>query len=344
MSVTPTHVQIKQDIKALLLMTRVPRSLDVFFYFLWCWRKQQRLLPHQIRQDKKSIGSKLRKRSTDLLAPSTKVLQQKLGATTEVYQKYFDAFVIWKNKTSSSFQGRARTIEGWTPGAVKLFNKYIDIKIPDDIENRFYLITRTIDNQSPIGSKLSCGFYYRTKNSYRWYHPDQNITTAEKKKMFRDHFNIDIVSCFASLWWHELCGYKCEMENAQWLHPEHKDHFLSIIKRDFNVDNDVDAKDIRSKLFSSKRHEKEITKVDWFNNLREYIIKESLAWGKHNLPEGIKLTVHNVFTYLEWQVVERCLQAGKEALLMHDGVIFSELDVKRVTRLASPHKLKVEKW
>jgi hypothetical protein len=340
-SVSPTHVQIKQDIKALLLMTRVPRSLDIFFYFLWCYRKQQTLLNKTTTTT--SIGSTLRKKSTDLLAPSTEVLQQKLGLRIKDYDKYFDAFVIWKCKTSSSFQGRARTINGWTDGAIELFNKYADLKIPEEVERLFYLQTRDT-NTASIGSTLSRNFYHRTRNSYRWYHPDQSISSAEKKAMFRDHFNIDIVSCFSSIWWHELGGWDCELENAQWLHTDHREHFLNIIKRDFNVSENADAKRIRSKLFSKKRHHTENTGVIWFDTLREHIIEKSLAWGKHNLPEGIKLTVHNVFTYLEWQVVERCLQAGKEALLMHDGIIFSELDIKRVAHLASPHKLKVEKW
>jgi hypothetical protein len=359
-SVSPTYVQIKQDIKALLLMTRVPRSLDIFFYFLWCYRKQQTLLnapvmkaasigklqPHKNKKttNTASIGWSLRRKQIELLAPSTEVIKNKLGVHTKDYDKYFDAFVIWKCKTSSSFQGRARTINGWTSGAENLFNKYADLKIPSYIERLFHHQTRDTTNTASIGWSLSKPFYYRTKKSYRWYHPDQNISTAEKKKIFRGCFNIDIVSCFSSIWWHELGGYDCELENAQWLNPEHKDYFLSIIKRDFHVYDDERAKRIRSKLFSKKRHHTEKTGVIWYDNLREHIIEKATSWGEHNLPEDIMLTVHNVFTYLEWQVVERCLQAGKEALLIHDGIIFSELDVKKAAYLASPHKLKVEKW
>lgn len=339
-SATPTYVQIKQDIKALLLMTRIPRSLDVFFYFLWCWRKQQGLIN---KTKTASIGNTLRRRSTDLIAPSTEVIQKKLGMSIKDYDKYFDAFVIWRNKTSSSFQGRARTISGWTPGAIELFNKCADLKIPEETERLFYLQTRDT-NTASIGSTLTRGFYHRTRNSFRWYHPDQAITTAEKKQIFRNHFNIDIVSCFSSIWWHELGGWDCQLKNAEWLHTDHRLYFLEVIKRDFKITDNAQAKRIRSKLFSKKRHHTENTGVEWFDTLREHIIQKSLTWGKHNLPEGIKLTVHNVFTYLEWQVIERCLQAGKEALLMHDGVIFSELDIHKAHQLASPYKLKVEQW
>ena len=162
--------------------------------------------------------------------------------------------------------------------------------------------------------------------------------------MFRGAFNVDIISCFTSIWWYDLQGYDCELENAELLHPEHKMRLLEVIKRDFNVSDNVIAKRIRTKLTSSKRHANEKTGVVWFDNLREHIIEKTLMWGEHNLPEDIIMTVHNVFTYLEWQIVERLLEAGEEALLIHDGIIFSELDKKKLIGKAWPHQIKIERW
>jgi hypothetical protein len=205
-------------------------------------------------------------------------------------------------------------------------------------------INITSINSTLRASALGRGYYHRTRNSYRWYHEAQNLTTVQKREVFRGHFNIDIVSCFPSIWWYDLQGYDCELQNAELLFPEHRLELLRIIKRDFNIEDDKRAKQIRTKLTSSKRHKTEKTGVQWFDNLREHIIEKAKKWGEHNLPEGIKLTVHNVFTYLEAQIVERLLEAGEEALLMHDGIIFSELDRKKLHGKAWPHQVKIERW
>lgn len=328
--------EIKQDLKAMMQMTRAPRSLDIFYYFHFIYKKQQKLI--EKRTD--SIGGTLRRKRIELVAPSTKVIKEKLGFSVKDYDKYFDAFVIWENKYYSSYQGRGRTIKGWSPAAVSLFEKWKEVPCPEEIEKLFYIQTRTAD----IGGTLSRSFYHRTKNSYRWYHPDQNLSSDEKKQLFKGAFNVDIISCFPSIWWYDLGGYDCELENAYLLHPQHRLRLLEVIKKDFGIDDNATAKKVRTKLTASKRHANEKTGVIWFDALREHIIAKTLKWGEQNLPEDIKLTVHNVFTFLEAQIINRMLEAGEEILLMHDGIIFRSLNRRLLEAKAFPHAVKTDRW
>jgi hypothetical protein len=127
------------------------------------------------------------------------------------------------------------------------------------------------------------------------------------------------------------------------LDPQHKDELYRLLMEGFGLATVAEAKEKRTSLTSDYRNMHRIaTGVAWFDALHDRILEDTYRWAREiNLHRP---TAHKVFTYLEWKIIEKLLDAGDEVLLMHDGIIFKECNVTRLKAAAAPHKLKIERW
>ena len=312
-------------------MQRKPRGLNLFWYFLWCYKQTTT----------STIGNTLR-------SPDTLIIQKNLGMKEPDYGPWFSKFCVWRFGGAYNYvNGKAREIKRWTDEAHALFGKWSHLEVPFEIERLFYRETRDVSSSlstSTIGNTLARPFYHNTSSSpNRWYHPLQNLTTEQKKAAFSGCVNVDIVSCYTSIWWHELGGKDCNLSNAWLLDPQHKDELYRLLMKDFGLATIAEAKEKRTSLTSDYRNRHRIaTGVAWFDALHDRILEDTYRWAREmNLQRP---TAHKVFTYLEWKIIERMLHTGDEVLLMHDGIIFKEVDINRMRDAASPHKLKIERW
>lgn len=322
---------IRDDVKAVLCMQRKPRGLNLFWYFLWCYKQTS----------SSTIGSTLR-------SPDTLIIQKNLGMKEPDYGPWFSKFCVWRFGGSYNYvNGKKRELKRWTAEACGLFGKWSHLEVPFNIERLFYRETRDISSSlstSTIGNTLARPFYHNTSSSpNRWYHPLQNLTVEQKKAAFSGCVNVDIVSCYTSIWWYEMGGKDCELPNAWLLSPHHKEEFYKLLMRDFNLTDRAAAKTLRQTLTSDYRNGHFYTSgVEWFDDLHRRILEDCYTYATVN--DLTKPTAHKVFTWLEWCIIERMLEAGDEVLLMHDGIIFRELNIPRLREAAAPYKLDIERW
>lgn len=303
-------------------------------------------------------------------APCTSVIQGRLKMIEPHYAPWFKTFCIWRGGGMWSYvNGKQREMKRWTPAAHALFGKWLHLTPPAALQREFYQKTRDISltlqqqmeegtmgddfDQTGAGTGLDGYategwdnrlYYYGTgKSPNRWYHPLQNLTKRQKKAVWSGHWNVDIVGCFPSIWWHEMGGSDCTLPNAHLLHPDHKDEFYKLLMRDFNLTDPAAAKALRVTLTSDyKNRHRYKSGVPWFDALHDRILEDTYEFARvHGLTNP---TAHKVFTWLEWCIIERMLEAGEEVLLMHDGIIFKTVDIRRLREAAAPHKLKIERW
>ena len=147
-----------------------------------------------------------------------------LGETNQqTIDMWFNTFCQWKlGGTWNYVGGKMRQLKRWTRQADELFSKWQHVKIPAEMKMLFHRSTRPISNnlQLLLERGLNMGdnfdesangigpdgfaipdsdrdalYYYNTcKSPNRWYHPLQNLTTRQKKIVFKGHINVDIVS------------------------------------------------------------------------------------------------------------------------------------------------------
>lgn len=341
------EASIKCDVKASLRMQRKPRHLKVFWYFLWCWKRDQGKIYNPATKATTIDG-----RLTHMTTPRTVILKDNLKMIEPDYAPWFDTFCVWRLGGAWNYvNGQVRQMKRWSDEADALFSKWSHLKVPYDIEMLFYPsargtthhLTTTIDGRLTHEGSVR-PFYNNTVNSpHRWYHPLQNMPSELQRQIFKGCVNTDIVSCYASIWWHELGGKDCDLERAWLLNPMHKDEMYRILMRDFNLSTTEEAKTLRTTLTSDYRNGHRYTSgVEWFDALHDRILEDVYRWAKDN---GMRHpTAHKVFTHFEATIVQRMVTAGDEVLLMHDGVVFSDVDVQALKDAAAPHIIKIEQW
>lgn len=335
--------------KAALGMSRVPKNPGIVLYFLHCWRSSSHptqqsnssTLRHPTQPGNSSTlrdpgdhpnSSTLRDGTQFLKAPCTTYLQGVLGVTIRHYKPYFDAFVVFdKNGDYNHLAGRMRTLKCWTPLADDLFSR-CTFEIPVELHRTFYHSTEMAEHLQGTGRP----FYHSTATSpHRRYHDNQALPKEDKRVIYKGCTDVDIVSCFSSIWWHEMGGRDCLLPNAWLLNPEFKDDLLELIMTTFGLESKEKAKVKRSTLFAERHRHSSGTGVEWWDNLHSHILEYVASQGT---------TCHELFTRHERRVIDRMVQAGAVALLMHDGIIFRQVDHVALRAAAGPHLLKIEQW
>ena len=331
---------IKCDVKAALRMQRKPRHLKVFWYFLWCWKRDQGKI------NTTPTTTTIDGRLTNWTTPRTVILKDNLKMIEPDYAPWFDNFCVWRLGGAWNYvNGQVRQMKRWSDAADALFSKWSHLEVPEAVEQQFYPQTRPTAPHlhSTIDGRLRSFYHTTVRSPHRWYHPLQNLPSEELRGRFPGCVNVDIVSCYASIWWHELGGRDCELERAWLLNPQHKDQMYRILMQDFNLATTEEAKTLRTTLTSDYRNGHRYTSgVEWFDALHNRILEDAYRWAReHGMRHP---TAHKVFTHFEATVVQRMVQAGDEVLLMHDGVVFKDVDARALKAAAAPHIVKIEQW
>lgn len=253
-------------------------------------------------------------------------------------------YLGWYNYSS----GKQREVKHFLPDAVKFFEevKASGFEVPQDILRKFYHMT--LDCESSHLTGIVGGgrrFYHSTSSSpFRWYHPLQQTKKEEQPKVFKGCTNIDIQSCFLSIYWHEMGGKDLSGPTFHYLlNPLFKDDLHKKIEGDFPHS---DAKVLRNNLTQcNKNGHITLTGVQWYDDLHHFVVGHARQWGREILGwDYDECTPHLLFTFLELKLINKLIGCGTPVLRMHDGIIFKDVDIQSLKERAYPHLVKIERW
>lgn len=332
---TVTSVEeLLRTLKEALGMKRIPKNSDLPLYFFYCYK-----LAHPNPAKGGTLRASFKPLRVSKTTPSTRVIKEVLGLHTKDYDKYFRAFCEFSFSGGWNWKsGRMRDLKAWTPLAHSVFGP-CSFDIPDAFLRRMKTGAgqKIVESPHPIllGDILHPQQWYfnSEKSPHRMYHLLQNLSKDDKRRLFAGCVDVDIASCFASIWWNELGGRDCELDNAWLLNPEHREELYRVLLSDpvLGLKDKEEAKEVRSKLFSDNS----TFKVQWLKDLHTAILER---------VREEDTTCHELFTRHERRIIERLSQCGQVALWMHDGIIFRSCDEKALIQAAGPHILEIEKW
>lgn len=285
-----------------------------------------------------------------ILRPNLKRAMTNFKITNGDYIKQIDDAVVewkylgWYNYSS----GKQREVKRFLPEAVQFFEqvKSSGFEVPEDIRRKFYHNTLGFETDNLTGI-VGGGrrFYHSTSSSpFRWYHPLQQTKKEEQPKVFKGCTNIDIQSCFLSLYWHDMGGKDLSGPEFHYLlNPLLKDDLHKKISESFG---EGDAKSLRNNLTQcNKNGHITITGVQWYDDLHLFVVGHARQWGRDVLGwDYDECTPHKLFTFLELRLINRLIGCGTPVLRMHDGIIFKDVDIQSLKERAAPHLVKVERW
>ena len=284
--------------------------------------------------------------------PNFKRALSNLKINGQVISDIDDAIVDWKYCGWYHYSsGKQREVKAFKPEAIALFQEIraSGYQIPSDILRKFYHGTRDCETIHLMGRGMEVvrDFYNNTvKSPFRWYHPLQNTKKEEQPLVFKGCTNIDVTSCFLSLYWFDMGGKDVSGPDFHFLlNPHLKKDLEQKIATDFGVSPD-DSKTIRNNLTSCNTNGHVVqTGIQWYDDLHNHIIQYVRGFGKTSLkwsPE--EATPYLVFTFLEMKLMDKLIRCGNPVLRMHDGIIFSSVDEVLLRKEAHPHIIKKEQW
>jgi hypothetical protein len=254
-------------------------------------------------------------------------------------------YVGWYNYSS----GKQREVKRYLPAAIQFFEEVraSGFEVPEDIRRKFY--HSTVDCETyhlagmVVGGRRS--FYHSTSSSpFRLYHPLQQTKKEVQPQVFKGCTNIDITSCFLSLYWHDMGGEVLSGPDYYYLlNPLLKDDLHKKIAESFG---EGDAKSLRNNLTqTNKNGHITMTGVQWYDDLHHFVVGHARQWGREVLGwDYDECTPHKLFTFLELRLINRLIGCGTPVLRMHDGIIFKDVDIQSLKERAAPHLVKVERW
>lgn len=260
-----------------------------------------------------------------------------------------DAVVEWKYLGWYNYSsGKQREVKRFLPEAVQFFEqvKSSGFEVPEDICRKFYHNTLDCEMSHLTGREVGGRrFYHSTSSSpFRWYHPLQQTKKEEQPKVFKGCTNIDVQSCFLSLYWHDMGGKGISGPAFHYLlNPLLKDDLHKKISQSFG---EGDAKSLRNNLTQcNKNGHITMTGVQWYDDLHLFVVGHVRQWGREVLGwDYDECTPHKLFTFLELRLINRLIGCGTPVLRMHDGIIFKDVDIQSLKQRAAPHLVKVERW
>lgn len=350
--------ELRHDIKAALKLQRLPRAagVNVFLYLVLLYRndrnKLYRAMFDQILEDieQEPLDGSLAQSETGteqepldgslaLRGPCTTYLKETLGMCTRHYAPYLQAFCVLDETWQYKGEARVRQLLDWTPLAHTYLARWAS-RIPVEWEmwhwrSRGFGVST--ENLGPLASSIQPFYISTPKSPHRNYHVAQSMTRAEKEIAYAGCVDVDIVSCFASLFWHEMGGKNSTIPQVWLLDPAHSDYLLDRIKESFGCDH-AGAKKRRSALFMGYRNNYEYSSGHaWYDELHTGVIRHVRSLH----PDE---TLHQVFTRYEKRVREAMATGGVVELDMHDGLIFRTVDLDMVESVIQPHRCKWKRW
>jgi len=324
---------LSKIIKESVGLKRVPRNLDIFYYFKYVYNQTNNTI------------------SSTLTRPfiSTAILQNRLGLRTNHYKPYFDAWI--EDFVGNPIKGKMCRYVKWSPIFIKLmadtahysipksFIKKVAYKTIDMNKEQIEMLRRIHNNNNHTISSTLTDFYHSTQtSSFRLYHPLQTLKREEKKQAFKDMYDVDIDSCFSSICYHEL-GIKDER-----LNPALKQEFRSWVQKELGLDSIQEAKEVVSRLFTGQHTQ--YNQYPWFNQLFNRIndaVWKEIKSLQQSHPE-IQWSHHQYFTHMEQRLIDKVLPECNLVLRMHDGFITGSMpNMDEINRLAYPHRFSLQK-
>ena len=265
-----------------------------------------------------------------------------------------DAVVEWKYLGWYNYSsGKQREVKHFLPTAIQFFEevKASGFEVPEDIRRKFYPDSLDCETYHlvGIGKREDRRSYYHstTSSPFRWYHPLQQTKKEEQPQVFKGCTNIDVTSCFLSLYWHDMGGKSLSGPDYHWmLNPLFKDELAQKIMADLKCKNLKEAKDMRSNLTQcNKNSHITLTGAKWYDDLHHFVVGHARQWGRNVLGwDYDECTPHKLFTFLELRLINRLIGCGTPVLRMHDGIIFKNVDIQSLKERAYPHLIKVKQW
>ena len=349
---------ISSKLKAFLNQRQVGAGkLSYFLYWYNCWLSHCELI-HLTGSG--GVGGEHH-------IPRPSALRARRGLCSSRDIKHLDErIVVWKYSGWYNYaSGKQREVKAFKPEAVALFQsiKSTGYEIPADICRKFYHdalscetsgIRARVEELVPKvqgllarASGVVRNFYNNTvKSPFRWYHPLQNTKRELQPILFKGCTNIDVVSCWLSLYWFEMGGKDTRGPDFHFLlNPYLKADLEAKIVEDFKVSL-KEAKMLRNNLtMCNKNGHVTQSRVEWYDELHKWVVSHVRSWAAENLPwKWHEITPYRVFTFLEMKLIDKLISYGDPLLRMHDGVIFSSVDAEALSSAAYPHKIKFERY
>jgi len=345
-----SECDIKALVKSVLGMTRVPRNLGAIWCFYYAWKvghgayvpdAKLRLLGFN--QDHRDTyfnaliaefnthhteSSPTDTISVTLTEPSPS--RPTISVTlTEPSPSSPTISGILRNYTPGY---RCRVIKSWTPAAQVLFNKFVElnITIPKSHWERLGDKVETVSTDLIPYLQPSHTTYYRNTpaSPFRLYHELQNMPKEERNVLFSGCLDLDIVSCFGSIWWHELDGHRTGLEL---LHPQNSHMLKCQLACWFPGKSDKQLKAKRSTLFSGRLTYPPVTPFD--------ALQAQVAEHVGDFIGDKYVNHHKLYTQVESGLMNRLYATAQPLLKIHDGAIFNQ-GTQIDSDILSPHSIK----
>ena len=330
-------------------------KLSYLMYWYHCWCETDNIAG--------IVEGKGEKEDVHIPRPSLKRAITNLKITNGDYIQQIDSVVVeWKYKTPdtkfangwySYSSGRQREVKRYLPAAIQFFEEVraSGFEVPEDIRRKFYPDSLDCEMSHLVGRgrrEERRSYYHSTTSSpFRWYHPLQQTKKEVQPQVFKGCTNIDVTSCFLSLYWHDMGGKDLTGPEYHWLlNPHFKNELDQKIMIDLKCENIKAAKDMRNNLTQCNTNgHVTMTGVQWYDDLHHFVVDNSRQWGKEVLRwDYDERTQHKLFTFLELRLINRLIGCGTPVLRMHDGIIFKDVDIQSLKQRAAPHLVKVERW
>lgn len=320
-AVSLTEDEVKNLVKSILGMSKRPRNLGAIWCFFNAW----------------NVGK-------GSYVPYNRL--RELGFDHSHRDFYFNTFVKTFKQTDTnpieSIRGilsndytpgyRCRIIESWKPVAQQLFDKFVELNVTIPKSHWEKCRNKVEDVSKDLLPYLQPGHvtYYRNTSGspFRLYHEVQNVKKEERNKMFSGCLDLDIVSCFGSIWWHDLEGKRL---NLELLNPENSDALKTQLREWFPGKSDKQIKEKRSTLFSGRLTYPPKTPFDYLQKTIEEHVSD---WTGNKY-----INHHKLYTQREQGLMNRIYATTQPILKIHDGAILNP-DTKIDSDILSPHKIK----
>ena len=303
-------------------MTRVPRNLGAIWCFYYAWKVGHGAYVPDARL--RTLGFDLEARNTyfnDLVKEfnTTHTEPSPIETISGILRNYIPGY-------------RCRVIRHWTPAAQVLFNKFTEcnVSIPKSHWERLGDKVETVSTDLiPYLHAGNTTYYRNTQNSpFRLYHELQNLRKEERNSLFSGCLDLDIVSCFGSIWWHELDGQGTGLEL---LNPQNSHMLKCQLACWFPGRSEQQLKCKRSTLFSGRLTYPPKSAFD--------ALQARVAEHVSDFTGDKFCNHHKLYTQVESGLMNRIYAIAPPILKIHDGAIFNQ-GTQIDSDILSPHRIK----
>lgn len=273
---------------------------------------------------------------------STTHLKNVLGLRTPIYKPVLDYFLSPLSETWSYSEGKAKTYV-WKPSA-QIFAQFKNS--PPQLEQWKQLYASIVVESItppviPIDGNVTDWhrrpFYHQTPNSYRLWHPLQNLPKRVMQEAYRGASNWDLVGAYGSIFWWDLGGKESVLSTIGLFDPQARTQNINtVIAREFPNKTTREHKQMRNSLFF--RNVKNPAHRTGSDILNQVCIEIGIVIGRDPL---LKLS------QIERGLVDKVGKVSPHYLRMHDGSVTAPLSDRKkrdIEDVLYPHRVKFETY